>query len=268
MRRNLFNSQGVSLVQVIHAALFNSHQSIHPSIHRELRAPRSCLREQEKRKKSPASPDKRKNLTECLDPEAENRPDLNKSSALLNRRSLRRQTRRALLHIHPLPISLGFLALIEPPYPIRLLGLEHGAPTRFGQLIEDGIGGLLVEEASLPLPALGLFLPPQLALGVLDLRFLDVHDVHVAFLDTRGDVLPGAVRFVGVLLIERGDLEGGRLGGFGVVGVDCLGHFALEAGAAAGFDGEAVGPLAFDCVEGFFLFAGGVDGGAEGVLFA
>ncbi len=38
--------------------------------------------------------------------------------------------------------------------------------------------------------------------------------------------------------------------------------------AAAGFDGEGVGPLAFYCVEDVFLFACGVQDGGETVLFA
>jgi len=38
--------------------------------------------------------------------------------------------------------------------------------------------------------------------------------------------------------------------------------------AATGFDGEAVGPLAFDCVQYVFLFAGGIQCGGEAVLLA
>ena len=38
--------------------------------------------------------------------------------------------------------------------------------------------------------------------------------------------------------------------------------------AAAGFDREAIGPLAFDCVEDVFFFALGVQDGGETVLFA
>ena len=38
--------------------------------------------------------------------------------------------------------------------------------------------------------------------------------------------------------------------------------------AAAGLDGEGIGPLAFYCVEDVSLFALGVQDGGEAVLFA
>ena len=68
------------------------------------------------------------------------------------------------------------------------------------------------------------------------------------------------------MLLKGRDDERGYFGGFGVVAVYRFGF--LEGAAATGFDGEAVGPLAFDGVEDIFLLACGVEGGGEGVFLA
>ena len=79
-------------------------------------------------------------------------------------------------------------------------------------------------------------------------------------------MLPRAVGFVGVLLVERGGGEGCCLRGFGVVAVDGFGEGFFQAVAAARFYGEGVGPLAFYCVEYVFFFADGAEGCCEAVF--
>ena len=201
---------------------------------------------------------------------ASTRLSLKKKSlnATVSSTQLRSRARRRLIDPDALVLAL-LLALVEPPHAPGLLGL-YSLAAGFGQPLEDVVGVplQLAEEAPLPLAALGLLFPPQLPLRVFDFGFLDVHNVHVAFLDAGRDGLPCAVGLVGVLLVDGGDDEGGGSGRFGVVGVDGFGRVFLQAGPAAGFDREAVGPLAFDCVEYLFLSANGRQGCGEAILFA
>ena len=116
---------------------------------------------------------------------------------LLPRRSLRR---------HFLHRPLLLLTLIKSPHTPSLLRLNPLPRNRPHQLLKHWIWRTApLEEPSLPLPPLSLLLSPQLPLRVLDLRFFNVHGVHVGFHNRRSDFLPRAVGFVGVLLVKRGD---------------------------------------------------------------
>lgn len=124
----------------------------------------------------------------------------------------------------------------------------------------------MLEILSLPYASFLLLFPPQVSLRVLDLGFLNVDFVHVGFLNAGDDVLPGSIRLYGVLLLYRCYCQGCGFGSLGIITVYCLGF--LQTVATTGFDGEAVRPLALDCVEDVLFFAGGVEGGCEAVLLA
>lgn len=158
---------------------------------------------------------------------------------------------------------------IEPPHATCLVSLGP-SPARsvtdgLGEVLEDGF--FLIdagEEPSFPLAVLGLFLLAQLALRVLDGRFVVRDGVHVALHDRACDVGPGASRLPLVLVLERGDGQRGGFGAAAVVGVDFVFLVVLDA--------EGVGPAAIDGVHGMLFIAAAVtifpERGAETVLLA
>lgn len=103
--------------------------------------------------------------------------------------------------------SRHLFALVESPHAARLVRFDSLARYRLDQLLEDRVGsGAVREVPSLPRPAFVLLLFPQVALQVLDFGFLNVNLIHVGLLDPGDDMLPSAIRFHGVLLLDRGDL--------------------------------------------------------------
>ena len=177
------------------------------------------------------------------------------SSTLLWRRA-----RGWLVDDHTFPFNLlplDPLTLIKSPHPIGFFGLNARSSKPLCQPVKHRITGRHFEEASPPLPPLDLLLPSELPLRIFNFRFLDVYNVHVALLDAGGDMLPCAVGFIGVLLIERWGDEGGCFGGFGAVAIYCFCHALLQSVASTSFYGEGICPLAFDGVENVFGIGGG-----------
>lgn len=155
---------------------------------------------------------------------------------------------------------------IEAPDTARLVGVQvRGQVEEASQALVLGVIALLVdavEEATLPLAALGLFDTAQLALGILDAGLVRRDGIHVALLDVGSDVLPGASALVQILLFGRGQGERGGL----VFGDNPPVNDLLGAGI---LDREGIGPLAVDGVEGLlFAFVGLVEACGEGVLLS
>ena len=79
-------------------------------------------------------------------------------------------------------------------------------------------------------------------------------------------MLPSAVGLQGILLLDRGDNERGDFGVFGIVCIHW--HCFLQVATTTGFDGEVIGPLAFDGVKDVSFFPGRIEGCGEGIFLA
>lgn len=147
--------------------------------------------------------------------------------------------------------------LIDLQRAIKINGAGHLLEQRVIVLLVDA-----VEEAALPLAALGLLGTAQFALSVFNAGLVRRDGVHIALLDVVGDVGPCTTALVQILLLERGQ---GERGGF-VVLDDPSVNDLLGAGV---LDGEGIRPLAVNGVEGLLLaLASLVQARGESVLLA
>jgi hypothetical protein len=149
---------------------------------------------------------------------------------------------------------------IKPPDSARSIRLNL-LSNRLRQLVEQRITIQFGEVPAFPRPALGLLFLPHFALSVLDFALLVIRGVHISFGDGVNDLLPCAVGFELILLLDRGNLQ---RRGFVEAGGVAIHHLAVFLATSP--NREAFIPLPVDGVEGVFLMALFVQDGVKAVF--
>lgn len=184
----------------------------------------------------------------------------------------RRATRR-LLHLDSR--SLQFL---RPGEFVSRAGLsvDHCATYK---LFEDWVFLYTVEELALPLLALLFFSFTHCPLTILNYRLFSGCGVHVALIDSIGDLLPGFPGLEIVLLFNGSNLQRRGLCRSVIEGVDDLGAKLFTALLLVQYgrthllclrvlNAPLAGPLPLGCIDGLLLLVFGINRGGKTVGFA